>query len=156
VGLSDLDTNNYQRINQYKNSITLPELQISQTNCAKRRYPQYNDQTPIKHEIRQCQKRLSPEEIRQVVTAYKHGATVYELAAQFNCHRNTISKNLKQSGVKPTTKKFVTQNEIGELAALYTSGKKLDEIAKQYGVGASTVRKVLINNGVTMRTRWDY
>jgi transposase len=123
---------------------------------SERQYPQYTNQSIIKNTVRQHQKRLSEGEIKAVIAEYQGGATVYELADKFNCHRETISRNLKKSGLQPTIKKFTTQAEIDLLATHYTNGMKLDDIAKQYGVAKSTIRITLRNSGVKMRTRWDY
>ena len=50
--------------------------------------------------IRQQQKRLTSEEEHEVVKQYRAGATVYELAAIFGCHRTTISACLKRHHVQ--------------------------------------------------------
>jgi DNA-binding NarL/FixJ family response regulator len=160
VGLSDPNTNNYKRIIQYKNNCNARYGKLQEANCnfngSERQYPQYEDQSVIKNVIRQYPKRLSEDEIQAVISGYQGGATVYKLAEQFNCNRNTISSHLKRNGIQPTIKKFTTQTEVDELISLYAKGLKIDEIAKQYNVGASTVRVMLCNNGVKMRTRWDY
>lgn len=122
----------------------------------KRQYPQYDEQASIRHKVAQKQKRLSKEEIQEIITAYRNGVTIYELAEQFNCHRNTISDNLKRNGIQPTIKKFTSQSEIDKLISHYESGMKNVEIAKLYGVSESTVRKTLLCNGIRMRNRWDY
>ena len=53
---------------------------------------------------KQKQKRLSDDEIQQIVDKYKAGATTYELAAEFGCHRRTISRALKKSGIEVSIK----------------------------------------------------
>ena len=48
----------------------------------------------------QEQKRLSDDEIRQIAEKYSAGASTYELAEEFCCHRSTISRALKKFGIE--------------------------------------------------------
>jgi len=50
--------------------------------------------------IRQRQKRLNENEIDQLVADYQAGASTYQLAAKFGCHRSTISSHLKARSVQ--------------------------------------------------------
>jgi predicted transcriptional regulator len=34
-----------------------------------------------------------------MTTKYEAGATVYELAAEFGCHRTTVAERLKKAGI---------------------------------------------------------
>ena len=58
----------------------------------------------IVSEIRQQQKDLSDDEIQQIAQRYTEGASIYELAREFDCHRGTISRHLKQQGVTVSNK----------------------------------------------------
>ena len=60
--------------------------------------PLIDDRSMI-NRIRQRQKRLNKDEITQLIAGYQAGSTTYELAAQFECHRNTVSRHLKRHGV---------------------------------------------------------
>lgn len=46
-------------------------------------------------EITQQQKTLSQTEVQAVIEKYEAGASTYELADEFGCHRSTISAVLK-------------------------------------------------------------
>ncbi|MDR1321703.1 MAG: helix-turn-helix domain-containing protein, partial [Gracilibacteraceae bacterium] len=90
--------------------------------CGKRMYPQYEDQSSIVGKRRQAQKWLTPEEVKQIVIAYQNGANIYELGDQYNCDRQTISRNLKKQGVNVTTEKLTSETDIQNLIKLYTDG----------------------------------
>jgi IS30 family transposase len=157
VALTVADTNNYRRIAQYKNSTKQRRLQGGEQEiCQKRVYPQYDNQSKIVHERRKKVKWLTAEEIKQIAIDYQKGATVYELADQYGCHRDTISENLKKHGVNVTVKKFTSQDGIQELVKLYESGLSTVQLAKRFNFSASTIKKYLRSSGVQMRTRWDY
>ena len=50
--------------------------------------------------VLQVQRRLSSDEERRVIAAYRSGNTVYEVGAQFGIHRTTVSAILGRHGVK--------------------------------------------------------
>ena len=50
--------------------------------------------------INQRQKHRTKTEIGEVVKNYQAGATVYQLAKEFGCPRNTISGALRSAGIK--------------------------------------------------------
>ena len=51
-------------------------------------------------EVVQHQHRLKPDEVECLVARYQEGATTYDLAEEFHCHRTTVSGRLKRAGVK--------------------------------------------------------
>lgn len=58
------------------------------------------------------QKLLSKAEISQIIQKYQQGATVYELADMYDCHRQTVSRHLKKNGVEMRSGKLnSTKNE---------------------------------------------
>lgn len=110
-----------------------------------RELPQEN-----RHRKRSTQPRLSDEKASQIVTAYETGKTVYELAAEYGCHRVTISAVLKRQGV-PIRHRSPTPTQIGEMARLYESGLSLAKVGEHFGFHASTVLAHLRNTGVKTR-----
>jgi len=100
--------------------------------------------------IRQRQRRLTPDDLKQVAERYNAGATVYELAAEFGCHRATIAERLKLAGVamrhQPTT-----IEQVDEIVRLYESGLSMVKVAEQVGVSARTVFNYLREKGVPTR-----
>ncbi|PRB41848.1 helix-turn-helix domain containing protein [Arthrobacter sp. MYb23] len=71
-------------------------------------------------------------------TAYEAGKTVYELAAEYGCHRVTISGALKRQGVA-LRRTSPTAEQIDEMVRLYESGPSLARIGEQFAMNASTV-----------------
>jgi hypothetical protein len=49
--------------------------------------------------IRQRQRRLTEAQVVDIAANYEAGATVYELAAEFFCHRTTVAERLKKAGI---------------------------------------------------------
>lgn len=97
VGLLDANSKNYISVVKYLRS-------HRSASVAEPLDPEITD--PILHaestvkEIKQIQKVLSKSETKAVIQKYKDGATTYELAKEFTCHRTTISAVLKRNGIK--------------------------------------------------------
>ena len=93
VALSETDTQKYpillKQIALVKSGVLISKPATSSSNDYK-----------TANRIRQKKKRLTDNEIKELVAGYKQGATVYELAAQFGYHRTTASNYLKSHGVK--------------------------------------------------------
>ena len=75
-------------------------------------------------------------------TKYEAGATVYELAAEFSCHRTTVAERLKNAGMVMRGQS-PTPEEVDSIACLYNNGLSLQEIGEQLGFCANTVRNCL-------------
>lgn len=99
---------------------------------------------------RTTQPRLSDEKVGEIVKAYEAGKTVYELAAEFSCHRVTISAALKRQGVV-LRRTSPTAEQIDEMVRLYESGLSLAMVGEQFGVNASTVLAQLRKKNVRTR-----
>ena len=79
---------------------------------------------------------------------YQGGATVYELAAEFGCHRATVAERLKKAGIVMRLQS-PTPGALDSMARLYESGLSLVEVGKQLGFCANTVRTSLQSRQVT-------
>jgi transposase-like protein len=93
---------------------------------------------------------LTPDELKQVAACYNAGATVYELAAEFGCHRATIAERLKLAGVTMRHQPTTTE-QVDEIVRLYESGLSMVKVAEQVGVSARTVFNYLGQRGVVTR-----
>ena len=51
-------------------------------------------------QLQQKQKHFTDEETVILAEEYQNGKTLLDLAKQYGCHRNTVSKTLKKHGVK--------------------------------------------------------
>jgi DNA invertase Pin-like site-specific DNA recombinase len=92
--------------------------------------------------IRQRQRRLTAAQVAEMATKYKTGATVYELAAEFGCHRATVAERLKKAGIAMRGQSPAPE-VIDSMVRLYTSGSSFQEVGKQLGFCANTVRNCL-------------
>jgi len=98
----------------------------------------------------QKQVRLSVNEAALLCCDYREGATVYELAAKYGCHRNSVSAHLKRNGVKMRVRSL-TEDQILQAIELYESGLSLVKVKERMGVTSETIRLRLIERGVVMR-----
>jgi hypothetical protein len=92
--------------------------------------------------IRQRQRRLTEAQVIELVAKCESGATVYELAAEFGCHRTTVSSRLKKAGVSLRLQ-YPASEVIDSMVRLYESGLSPMETGKQLGFCANTVRSCL-------------
>ena len=79
--------------------------------------------------IRQRQRRLTGDQVAEMATKYEAGATVYELAAEFGCHRTTVAERLKKAGIEMRLQS-PTAKAIDSMALLYESAICMVEIVK--------------------------
>lgn len=145
MGLSEINSKNYEIILnkvKYAPPTSAPDSLSSI----------YSDNVNnIKTEIKQQQKYLSDEEVLEIISKYKAGKSTYELAAEYECHRYTISKHLKEAGIEVTNRVARKESLVGLILQLYSEWYKPAEIAKALGISADSVRRCLKENGVALR-----
>jgi len=95
-------------------------------------------------------KRLKEDQAKELVEAYKAGATVYELADRFEIERRTVSNILKREGVE-TRWRRLTEEDVDEVVRLYATGLSAARIADRLKVDPETIRYRLRKRGVKMR-----
>jgi len=93
-----------------------------------------------------------PAEIDKMVALYEQGKTIYQLADLFDCHRQTISRQLKSRGVHMRLT-GMQPDQIEEARRLYESGMTLKSVGAVFGVARDTVRTCLTGAGVQLRSR---
>ena len=125
---------------KYKNTapplspnILLPPLLESHSELSDRSY----DPDSIVTFYRQHQRRLSDDEIRQVVSRYNEGASTYELADQFGCHRTTISRALKNSGIEVTNELVNRESLCKRVFESYADHISASDIGKELSIRQS-------------------
>ena len=79
--------------------------------------------------IRRRQRRLTEAQVVEMTARYKAGSTVYELAAEFSCHRTTVAARLKKAGIEMRLQS-PTAKAIDSMALLYESAICMVEIVK--------------------------
>jgi DNA-binding MarR family transcriptional regulator len=86
-------------------------------------------------------RRLSVDEISDLVAGYRDGQTVFQLGSRFGINRKTVGAILKRQGV--STSKGVPQEDWPELSRLRAEGWKLRALAERFSVEADTVSRTL-------------
>jgi len=110
----------------------------------------------VAKQIRQAQKRLSKDEVAQIITAYQGGKSANVLAREYGCNRKAICGHLKKHGVTVSRNKIRSEKAVRNIIAQYERGVMIEMIADQYDVSQSTINRLLRENDVTIRNRWDY
>jgi hypothetical protein len=99
---------------------------------------------------RQVQRRLSPEEVEELVAAYVAGATALALAAKHSIHRTTVLALLERHQVSRRGR-VLTPEHIEQAVSSYASGRSCASIGNEFQVNPETVRQALLKAGVTIR-----
>lgn len=101
---------------------------------------------------RERQRRLSPDEVAQIIADYKAGASIKGLAAKYALHRATVGAQLTRHAV-PRRPKGLKREQVHEAARLYEQGWSLARLGEHFGVSSSTVRQRLAQEDVALRSR---
>lgn len=109
---------------------------------------------PPRRRIHQVQVRLKPDQIQELVEAYRAGATLPELSARFGLHEHTVTEHLKRHSIdRRVNGKKLSPEDIEKAADLYRSGLSWVAIAEQFDVNPQTIGTWLKRAGVPMRPR---
>jgi len=95
-------------------------------------------------------KKLTTEQVEELIKDYGAGATVYELGEKFGTSRQTVGKILKRHGVT-MRRQGLSLEQVDEAVRLYESGWSLARIGDKYQVNPTTVMNRLRERGVRMR-----
>ena len=99
---------------------------------------------PLEPVRRFVQRRLDESEIDRLVTAYRTGRSLVDLAAEFRIHRRTVAGHLEARGVpRRINKPKMTQADIHDAAGRHHAGESIEAIARSLGVDPATVRRTL-------------
>jgi DNA invertase Pin-like site-specific DNA recombinase len=94
---------------------------------------------------------LSPDEVAELVGAYRCGAEINELARKYGVHRHTVGRHLEQAGVAKRPVVKMTTARVAKARELYEQGLSTNQIGHELHVNGSTVWKALKRAGVRMR-----
>lgn len=136
MALSTRDTNKCDRLKISRVSTTLSDP-VSE---------KYERQGPI----RQRERRLSDGQVAAVAARYADGATVYELAAEFGCNRETIGARLKRAGIQ-LRRQSPSPLVIDERVRLYERGASAATVGATVGYSPQTVLNHLTQRRVRTR-----
>ena len=101
---------------------------------------------------RQAQRRLTADEVHYLVSQYRAGSKVTEIAAFFGLHRDTVSEVLNRQAV-PRRQRGVSPDLVGEVIASYQSGSSLATIGAKLSVDPGTVALALRRASISLRPR---
>jgi hypothetical protein len=94
-----------------------------------RRVVRHDQDAPTGNARRKAQPRISDEQAHRIAEGYLAGKTVYELAAEFGCHRVTISAILKRQGIALRLQP-AAEEEVERMITLYQSGLSLAAVGE--------------------------
>ncbi|MGH9089890.1 MAG: helix-turn-helix domain-containing protein [Acidimicrobiales bacterium] len=97
-------------------------------------------------------RRLTDDEIAQLVAGYASGVRVDDLVAQFHVDQTTVQKYVRLHGL-PRRQERLGTRQLDTATALYRSGTSIQHVATALGVSPTTVRRYLVTAGVTLRKR---
>ena len=95
-------------------------------------------------------KRLSPEQVQELIKGYRACETVYELGDRFGISRQLVAETLKRHGVK-MRRQGLSPEQVDEAVRLYRAGNSLARIGERLGADSTTVLNRLRERGVRMR-----
>jgi DNA-binding transcriptional ArsR family regulator len=95
-------------------------------------------------------RRLSDDEVTELVARYHAGATIYDLAERFKIHRTTVSQHLHRRGVTMRGLSL-DESQVDHATWLYERGWSVARIGSYLGVNGGTVWLALRAHRVRMR-----
>jgi transposase-like protein len=99
------------------------------------------------------QRRLSPAQVDQIVTAYLDSTTSRQICRELDMHRTTVDNCLKRVGAKQPRQPVLTETDIDEAEAAYLAGESWATIARRFDVDPATIGRLLKLRGEDMRPR---
>jgi len=105
--------------------------------------------------VKQVQRRLTPDEVVDLVRRYQAGETAELLAAAFQIHRTTVTAHLQRNGIQRRGggRRVLAASDVQVAAELYEAGQSLASIGRQFDVHHTTVANELRQAGVEIRPR---
>jgi hypothetical protein len=95
-------------------------------------------------------RRLTEREVTELITRYRDGATVYDLAERFGIHRTTVSAHLHRREIQMRGHSLA-ESQVDHGIQLYEQRWSVARIGSHLGVNGSTVWLALRARGVRMR-----
>ena len=103
---------------------------------------------------RQVQRRLTPDEVEQLVRDYQAGDSMQQLARRWRLHRTTVAEQLRREGV-PVRQRGIRAERLNEAIRLYNEGWSCLRLADRYDCDDETVRQALRRANVRLRKPWE-
>lgn len=97
-------------------------------------------------------RKFSAQDLKELTALYEAGESMPKLAEKFDCHRQTIARQLKKAGVTLRDRLVRTPEFDARARALYEQGNSLDEVAEMLGVQASSINRAVRAAGGRLRS----
>jgi lambda repressor-like predicted transcriptional regulator len=94
---------------------------------------------------------LKPAEVDVLVTGYRSGQAMTELARQFGIERRTVAALLDRARVP--RRHELTAERLKDAAELYDAGWSAAKLGEHFGVSPDTMLRRLRSSGVTIWPR---
>jgi hypothetical protein len=101
---------------------------------------------------RSLRRRLSPQQIEELVARYNAGEDTPALSRAYGVSRGGLRKVLLAQGVA-FRKQPMTREDAERAIQLYQGGLTIDQVVERVGYSFSTVRRMLHANEVAVRER---
>ena len=99
-------------------------------------------------------RRLTRSEIEEVVSGYRSGRSLADLAREFGIHHRTVADHLERLGIaRRVNLPKMSPADVYRAAARNRAGESLATVGEALNVDASTVQRTLRRAGVTIRPR---
>jgi hypothetical protein len=102
--------------------------------------------------VRSLRRRLSPQQIEELVARYNAGEDTPALSRAYGISRGGLRKLLLARGVS-FRKQSMTPVDAKRVVQVYECGLTIDQVVEQVGYSFSTVRRMLHANGDVVRER---
>jgi transposase len=112
----------------------------------------YSNPSVSGHE-RQAQRHLKPDDIEDLLAAYRAGDLVRDIAARFGVSRTTVIGHVTRGGLQRRRDGAWTPSELAEAARMYAEGRSLAEVGEHFGVDKGTVANRFLKAGLPVRRR---
>ncbi|QEM43585.1 helix-turn-helix domain-containing protein [Mycolicibacterium grossiae] len=96
-------------------------------------------------------RKLSNSDLKAVIELYEAGESMPKLAEKFECHRQTIARQLRKAGVTLREQQIRTPEFNAHARTLYEQGNSLDQVAEMLSVQASTINRAVRAAGGSLR-----
>lgn len=101
---------------------------------------------------------IPKESIQKLVSDYRSGLLLGDLAVMYNCNPETISRTLKSEGVILINHKVIGVLNEQEVVTKYNDTKSLIETATYFDTTQQTIKNILMKNGFSSnfrKNKWD-
>ena|GEM_PF-5175501 len=110
------------------------------------------ERRPVRRAVPKKARRLNTSELALFASRYRTGATVMQLAEEFEIHRTTVMHLTAKLDIKRLPRRL-SGIDVQLAAEQYRQGETLAVVAKQFGVGVENMRTQLLAAGEEIRPR---